>query len=66
MTASVLTPTTALKNHVSIGQSVRNSLTMAGRGLLKVRRTPEQLIDVTVQPIIFTVMLASIFGGAIA
>lgn len=66
MTTSSLTATTALKNHVSIGQSVRNSLTMAGRGLLKVRRTPEQLIDVTVQPIIFTVMFASIFGGAIA
>ncbi len=66
MTTSPLTTTIALKNHVSIGQSVRNSLTMAGRGLLKVRRTPEQLIDVTVQPIIFTVMFASIFGGAIA
>src|SRR3954451_7969932 len=66
MTTAVLTPDIPIRNHVSIGQSVRNSLTMAGRGLLKVRRTPEQLIDVTVQPIIFTVMFASIFGGAIA
>jgi ABC-2 type transport system permease protein len=45
---------------------VSQSLTMAYRGLLKVRRTPEQLFDVTLQPIIFTVMFAYIFGGAIA
>ncbi len=29
------------------GGALRQSLTMAYRGLLKVRRTPEQLIDVT-------------------
>ncbi|MGG7508723.1 ABC transporter permease [Plantibacter sp. YIM 135249] len=55
-----------LRNHVSIGQSISNSLTMAYRGLLKIKRTPEQLIDVTVQPILFTVMFTYIFGGAIA
>jgi ABC-2 type transport system permease protein len=55
-----------LKNHVSVGQTVRNTFTMAYRGLLKVRRTPEQLIDVTIQPIIFTLMFTYLFGGAIA
>jgi len=40
-----------LKNYTSFGQTVRNSLTMAYRGLLKIRRTPEQLFDVTLQPI---------------
>ena len=39
---------------------------MAYRGLLKIKRTPEQLFDVTLQPIIFTVMFTYIFGGAIA
>ena len=39
---------------------------MAYRGLLKIRRTPEQLFDVTLQPIIFTLMFTYIFGGAIA
>ena len=56
----------ALKNHTSLGQSLRNTLTMAYRGLIKVRRTPEQLFDVTLQPIIFTLMFAYLFGGAIA
>ncbi|MDQ0192828.1 ABC transporter permease [Paenibacillus wynnii] len=55
-----------LKNHTSFGQSVRNSLTMAYRGLLKIKRTPEQLFDVTLQPIIFTLMFTYIFGGAIS
>ncbi|QHT62237.1 ABC transporter permease [Paenibacillus lycopersici] len=55
-----------LKNHTSFGQSVRHSLTMAYRGLLKIRRTPEQLFDVTLQPIIFTLMFTYIFGGAIS
>ncbi|MBW7457448.1 ABC transporter permease [Paenibacillus sepulcri] len=55
-----------LKNHTSFNQTVRNSLTMAYRGLLKIRRTPEQLFDVTLQPIIFTLMFTYIFGGAIS
>jgi len=55
-----------LKNNTSFGQAVRNSLTMAYRGLLKIRRTPEQLFDVTLQPIIFTLMFSYIFGGAIS
>lgn len=69
MTAiATITPVTdrVLSNHAGIGQTVRNTFTMAWRGLLKIRRTPEQLIDVTVQPIIFTLMFTYIFGGAIA
>lgn len=58
--------TTQLSRHTSLSQSIRNSLTMAYRGLLKIRRTPEQLFDVTLQPIIFTLMFTYIFGGAIS
>ncbi len=63
-----IVPATArtLKNHTSARQVVENTLTMAYRGLVKVRRTPEQLFDVTFQPIIFTLMFAYIFGGAVA
>lgn len=55
-----------LKNYTSITMSIRNSLTMAYRGLLKIRRTPEQLLDVTFQPILFTLMFSYLFGGAIS
>lgn len=56
----------ALKNRTSLSQTVSNTFTMAYRGLVKIRRTPEQLVDVTLQPIIFTLMFAYIFGGAIS
>ncbi|MCI1858174.1 MAG: ABC transporter permease [Sporolactobacillus sp.] len=55
-----------LRRNAGLRQTIRNSLTMAWRGLLKIRRTPEQLFDVTLQPIIFTLMFTYIFGGAIS
>ncbi|MDU0332227.1 MULTISPECIES: ABC transporter permease [Paenibacillus] len=55
-----------LKNQTNFRQSLHHSLTMAYRGLLKIKRTPEQLFDVTFQPIIFTLMFTYIFGGAIS
>jgi daunorubicin/doxorubicin transport system permease protein len=55
-----------LRNRVSIGQAIRDSFIMGYRGLLKIRRTPEQLFDVTLQPIIFTLLFTYIFGGAIS
>lgn len=55
-----------LRKKANLIQTLKNSLTMAYRGLLKIRRTPEQLFDVTIQPIIFTIMFTYIFGGAIS
>lgn len=46
--------------------ALRHSLVLAGRSVLKIRRTPEQLIDVTLQPIIFLGLFVYLFGGAIA
>lgn len=66
MSSAQLGTTDALRGKASLKQTVRNSLTMAYRGLLKIKRTPEQLFDVTLQPIIFTLMFTYIFGGAIA
>ncbi|MCR6712263.1 MAG: ABC transporter permease [Demequina sp.] len=65
---TVITPgfDRTLRRHVSLNQTLRDSWIMARRSLIKMRRTPEQLIDVTLQPIIFTVMFTYIFGGAIA
>ena len=55
-----------LSRSIPLTLTIQQSLVMAYRGLLKVRRTPEQLIDVTLQPILFTLMFAYLFGGAIA
>ncbi|GAB2448163.1 oleandomycin transport system permease protein [Conyzicola lurida] len=45
---------------------IRDSLILAQRSITKMVRNPEQFIDVTVQPIIMTVLFVYIFGGAVA
>jgi ABC-2 type transport system permease protein len=52
--------------HVSLGETVSQTLSMAWRALKKMRRNPEQFFDVTLQPLLFTAMFAYIFGGAIS
>ncbi len=42
------------------------ALTFAWRGMLKVKHVPEQLLDVTITPVMFVVMFTYIFGGAIS
>ncbi|WP_045876580.1 ABC transporter permease [Pseudofrankia sp. DC12] len=50
----------------SPADTLRQVLTMAWRATKKMRRNPEQFFDVTLQPILFTVMFAYVFGGAIS
>src|ERR1700753_209791 len=45
---------------------VRHSAALARRSLIKTIRTPEALIDVTLQPVIFLLIFTYLFGGAIA
>jgi oleandomycin transport system permease protein len=45
---------------------LRHAIVIAKRSLIKTWRTPEQLIDVTVQPIIFLLLFVYVFGGAIS
>lgn len=45
---------------------VRHSLALTKRSLIKTWKTPEALIDVTVQPAIFLVIFVNIFGGAVS
>jgi ABC-2 type transport system permease protein len=42
------------------------ALTFAWRGMLKVKHVPEQLLDVTITPVMFVLMFTYLFGGAIA
>lgn len=47
-------------------QILSQTLVMAWRALRKMTRNPEQFIDVTAQPLLFTAMFAYVFGGAIS
>jgi oleandomycin transport system permease protein len=68
-----LTPTRAGTGHGPIGEvagttgnnAFKHALALAKRSLIKTWRTPEALIDVTIQPIIFLALFTYIFGGAI-
>ena len=42
------------------------AMTFGWRGMLKIKHVPEQLIDVTLTPVLFTLMFTYLFGGAIA
>jgi len=61
-----LTPTPAAPVNRRPFPIVRHSLSLAKRSLIKTWRTPEALIDVTLQPAIFLVIFVYIFGGAVA
>ncbi|HEY3970132.1 MAG TPA: ABC transporter permease [Solirubrobacteraceae bacterium] len=47
-------------------QLASDSLVIARRSLSHIRQIPEKLIDVTVQPLMFVLLFAFVFGGVIA
>lgn len=55
---------TATPEHAPPGLA-RQIGTMVRRNLTHIRRQPENLTDVTIQPIMFVVLFAYVFGGAI-
>jgi ABC-2 type transport system permease protein len=46
--------------------AISTALTFGWRGMLKVRHVPEQLLDVTITPVMFVLLFTYLFGGAIA
>jgi ABC-2 type transport system permease protein len=45
---------------------VAAGLTFGWRGMLKIKHVPEQLIDVTITPVLFTLLFTYMYGGAIS
>ncbi|MFW0786836.1 ABC transporter permease [Gordonia sp. CPCC 206044] len=54
-----------VNGRVRLRTTISQSMVMTGRGLLKIRHNPQQLFDVMVLPVVFTVMFSTVFGGAI-
>ena len=63
---------TALRDAIAVpvrperSSALSSTLTFTHRALLKIKHVPEQLMDVTFTPVIFTLMFTYLFGGAIA
>ena len=45
--------------------ALSTTMAFAWRGMLKVKHVPEQLLDVTITPVMFVLMFTYMFGGAI-
>jgi ABC transporter DrrB family efflux protein len=48
-----------------VGSAWHNTLTIARRNLLHIKSDPEQLVGMTIQPLMFLVLFVYVFGGAI-
>ena len=58
--------TRTVQASVPLRDALTQTTSLAWRALLKMRRNPEQLVDVTAMPVLFTVMFGFMFGGAIS
>ena len=73
MTATITNPITTgrpvartVQASVPVCDALTQITTLAWRALIKMSRNPEQLVDVTFMPILFTVMFGLMFGGAVS
>ena len=62
-TSTALSPAT--RPPINPPSLLRASTTIVWRNLLHIRRMPEMLLDVTVQSVMFVLLFAYVFGGAI-
>ena len=67
MTASTITTTGSFEpvKKSKLGWAISDTLAVANRNLITLRRVPQLLIFSTVQPVIFVLLFRYVFGGAI-
>ena len=58
--------TVAVEPRVTPAVAVRNTGTLAWRTLVQIKHNPFELIDFSVQPLMFLILFTYVFGGAIA
>ncbi|WP_067833385.1 ABC transporter permease [Actinomadura kijaniata] len=63
MTTAALAPQTLTKR-VSPGVAARNIATLAWRNLVQIKHNPMELLDLSIQPIMFVLLFAYVFGPA--
>jgi oleandomycin transport system permease protein len=49
-----------------VPSALRHGVTLAWRGIVKTIHSPEALLDVTLQPVVFLLLFVYVFGGAIS
>ncbi|GAA3971624.1 ABC transporter permease [Thermobifida alba] len=66
MTAAATAAGSAAPRRIGVVRAVRHGLTLAGRNIRFVVRSPSTLVDTVIQPVLFLVVFVFLFGGAIA
>ncbi|MCK9794726.1 ABC transporter permease [Isoptericola sp. 4D.3] len=66
ITTTTLRQAVALTERPARPSALAMTFTFGWRALLKIKHVPEQLFDVLVSPVIFTLMFTYLFGGALA
>jgi ABC transporter DrrB family efflux protein len=66
MTTATISPRRAVARLGNLRWLVSDVAVLARRSLARIAREPETLMDVTIQPILFVLLFAYVFGGAIA
>lgn len=65
MTTAVAPAPLTLERRVSPAATLRNIGTLAWRSLVQIKHNPMELIDLSIQPIMFVLLFAYVFGPAI-
>src|SRR5690242_21939440 len=66
ISATVPAPASAPARRVSPLSGMRNTFTLTWRSVLKIRTNMEDVIGLSLQPIMFLLLFTYVFGGAIA
>ena len=65
-TARAPRPAPRLAPRVSLGQGLRQSFSLAWRTLVSIKHNPGELLDFSIQPVMFVLLFTFVFGGAIS
>jgi ABC transporter DrrB family efflux protein len=65
-TARAPRPAPRLAPRVSPGQGLRQSFSLAWRTLVSIKHNPGELLDFSIQPVMFVLLFTFVFGGAIS
>ncbi|MFI0448726.1 ABC transporter permease [Actinomadura sp. 6N118] len=66
MTAATHVAPRDLPRQVGLSNGLRNTMTLTWRNLVQIKHNPMELVDLSVQPIMFVLLFAFVFGPAMA
>ncbi|MER5333831.1 ABC transporter permease [Micromonospora sp. NPDC002717] len=66
MTAATLTAPVAPGRRLGPAAGLRHTLTLAWRSLVQIKHNPMELLDLSIQPVMFVLLFTYVFGGAIS